>query len=108
MGVPRHPVHTECDHVFCDSCINAWLKNAGACPCCRSVLNSVDIESLKGPLFKVYSLIKVKCVFSCVGCPKVLTIQSREAHENWCPARLGKGIPRKKKCSEVAILLKSH
>ena len=60
MGVPRHPVFTECNHVFCDSCMKAWLKNAGACPCCRSVLDSVDIESLKGPLFKVYSLLKYR------------------------------------------------
>lgn len=79
MGVPRHPVLTECDHIFCDSCIKAWLKNAGACPCCRSVLDSADKESLKGPLFKVYSLIKVKYVFSCVGCPEVLTIVYRSS-----------------------------
>jgi len=77
-------------------------KNAGACPCCRSVLDSADIESLKGPLFKVYSLIKVKRVLSCVGCPEVLTIRSIERHELLCPTRLGKGIPCKK------VLRSSH
>lgn len=96
MGVFRYLVFIECDYVFCDSCIKVWLKNVGVCFCCRFVLDSVVIEFLKGLFFKVYSFIKVKCVFLCVGCFEVLIIQFIEVYEILCLVRFGKGILCKK------------
>ena len=44
MGVPSSPVLKQCEHIFCDGCIKTWLENAGACPCCRLVLDSADFK----------------------------------------------------------------
>ena len=45
---------TECKHVFCDNCINMWLKQHNTCPFCRMVIienklviNENDILSTK-------------------------------------------------------------
>ncbi|XP_048590429.1 V(D)J recombination-activating protein 1-like [Nematostella vectensis] len=95
MGVPSTPVVTQCDQIFCSGCITAWLRNAGACSSCRSVLEVSDIDPLKGPLLNIYSLVKIKCAFSCIGCLEVLAIKNLKDYESLCPARHGK-LPRKK------------
>ena len=85
----------------CYSAIIVWWKNVVA-PHQHTGKSQYFLFTVKGPLFRVYSLIKVKCVLLCVGCPDVLTIQSIERHETLCPTRLGKGISRKK------VLRSSH
>ena len=35
LDIPREPVITTCEHLFCKSCINKARRNNGSCPVCR-------------------------------------------------------------------------
>jgi hypothetical protein len=41
LDTASNPIVTLCGHLFCWSCINAWLhqKQGKTCPCCKSVIN---------------------------------------------------------------------
>ena len=34
---------TDCNHVFCESCIRVWLENNKTCPFCRATISNSNI-----------------------------------------------------------------
>ena len=41
-GVFQDPVMAHCEHVFCSSCIEEWLKRQDTCPIDRKVIANTD------------------------------------------------------------------
>ena len=37
----------KCDHIFCKTCINKWLKNNNNCPNCRTNINKGNTYNLR-------------------------------------------------------------
>ena len=41
----KKATQTICQHLFCKSCLNKWLRRNHTCPLCRTVLRDPDSES---------------------------------------------------------------
>ncbi len=39
----KNTITTKCNHTFCNSCLNLWLKNNNNCPLCRDILNDRSV-----------------------------------------------------------------
>ena len=37
----------KCDHIFCKTCINKWLKKSNNCPNCRTYINKENTYNLR-------------------------------------------------------------
>lgn len=59
--IPLDPVITPCDHVFCQSCISAYVTLQKECPVDKVFLESDKIKPLDGILSRIWSNIAVKC-----------------------------------------------
>lgn len=38
---------TKCNHIFCSTCLNYWLKKNITCPICRQIVYKFDNEIIK-------------------------------------------------------------
>jgi hypothetical protein len=61
-------------------CINEWLKQAGACPTCRQLLENTDIIRLQGTVLKTYEGLRL----SCRKCEEYFEILLITDHEKIC------------------------
>jgi hypothetical protein len=39
----KNTITTKCNHTFCNSCLQIWLKNNDSCPLCRDILNDRSV-----------------------------------------------------------------
>ncbi len=77
LGIFNSPVALPCQHVFCKSCIEAWLAKNGTCPKCREAFQK---DSLK-PQWIFATIIKNATVFcSNTGCKWSGSYDSLEQH----------------------------
>jgi len=42
MELITNPILIECTHIFCGGCLMKWFKTNNNCPCCRTMINSMD------------------------------------------------------------------
>ncbi|XP_065216881.1 uncharacterized protein LOC135843063 [Planococcus citri] len=47
FGVYKNPCVTECEHIFCDTCIETWKNERGTCPVCRAVLSRSEKKLIR-------------------------------------------------------------
>ncbi|XP_070545557.1 V(D)J recombination-activating protein 1-like [Ptychodera flava] len=90
QGVPTSPSMSSCDHIFCTGCIDQWLKNSSACPSCREVVESTDLDKLTGNTLNVYDSLRLQCVFHDLGCSTTCSLSDHKEHEKNCAFK-GKG-----------------
>ena len=83
-GVPTLPVVTTCSHIYCRTCILAWLETASACPVCRTYLNEHDIGPLRGHLSVLFDALTVTCCNKLNGCSETLNLKNFNEHEKTC------------------------
>ena len=104
LGVFNMPVALPCQHVFCKTCIEAWLSKNGSCPKCRESFNK---ESLK-PQWIFEKIIKNAAVTcSNTGCKWSGPYSDLDAHiatecpETICFCTFGCGTQDKRSVIEV-------
>eukprot|EP00300_Choanocystis_sp_HF-7_P004295 c13300_g1_i1.p1 GENE.c13300_g1_i1~~c13300_g1_i1.p1 ORF type:complete len:574 (-),score=88.74 c13300_g1_i1:7-1728(-) len=69
-----HTSYTSCSHVFCSSCLKAWLHSNTRCPSCNFDItrNQQDIQPLQtasGLAWRVLGRIKCRCPLHDQACP---------------------------------------
>lgn len=88
------PVRLQCDHVFCQKCLNTAITSTGVdpedfkCPSCRAPARDVflDVPRL---LVNMCGEIQVKCPFSEEGCKEIVPRGHVQTHVNkYCSYRL--------------------
>ena len=97
QGIPTEPVVTTCSHIFCRTCLSAWLKSANACPVCRGYLDYECFDILRGQLALMYDTLHITCTYD--NCQSTLLIKDVKSHENHC--KYGKYPKLMKPASEI-------
>jgi hypothetical protein len=86
----RDPVQTECQHLFCLSCLETSVATSRSCPLDRTQFSHGTVFPLlrdrNPPMFRMYARICVRCPASAVGsgCPWVGTADGFDAHMQGC------------------------
>ena len=66
------PVKLDCEHVFCQRCINQAIKhqhqNSRSCPSCRRRIGSSPVTRVLKILDRILDELLVKCPFQVLGC----------------------------------------
>ncbi|TMW53021.1 hypothetical protein DOY81_001884 [Sarcophaga bullata] len=88
MNWLKEPVLTACGHRFCNSCLDAWLRNKGQfCPFCNNkLIYEKDIFPDKFTKREI-GQIKLKCNNSKLGCDFVSSPLDMEHHRYVCRYR---------------------
>ncbi|KAF7168315.1 hypothetical protein CNMCM5623_001336 [Aspergillus felis] len=88
------PVRLQCDHVFCQKCLNSAIttfaagRDAFTCPTCRTPTRDVYIN-VPRLLINMCDDVRVKCPFSGEGCKEIVPRGHVQAHvDKYCGYRL--------------------
>jgi len=59
------PVITECEHIYCRSCLERWLARSRSCPTCQKLLTGAScvqpLEQANRLLYRMIGKINLKC-----------------------------------------------
>ena len=82
------PVKLDCDHYFCQSCVNQAMihqpRDARCCPTCRRKASRTSIPVAK-IINHILDELKVRCPFHSLGCTEELTRGSVQNHvDRYC------------------------
>ena len=95
----------KCEHCFCESCINEWLKHHSVCPNDR---NSVSpMEDLTQPpriLRNLLSRLKISCDNKEFGCTVVVRLDRLRAHLDECQYNPKRPVACDKGCGLIVPL----
>ncbi|XP_065224870.1 E3 ubiquitin-protein ligase rnf8-A-like [Planococcus citri] len=47
FDIYKHPCVTECEHIFCDKCLETWKNQNRTCPVCRTVLTRSEKKLIR-------------------------------------------------------------
>lgn len=84
QDIIEDPIASQCEHVFCKSCINQWLQSESSCPVDRKPLN-VSLLCEPSRFFRnFYSKLVLKCDFESKGCEVIIKIEDLKTHHNKC------------------------
>lgn len=95
-------MHTECDHMFCNTCIRGWLQKEVLCPLDRQ---EIQVDQLRpAPRFCRSRLgsLKIRCSFESYGCTAVIQLDDLAVHEQRCEDNPNYEWP----CQDCETLLK--
>ncbi|RHZ47179.1 putative TRAF-like signal transducer [Aspergillus thermomutatus] len=88
------PVRLQCDHVFCQKCLNSAITTFAAgrddftCPTCRTPTRDVYLN-VPRLLINMCDDVRVKCPFSSEGCKEIVPRGHVQAHvDKYCGYRL--------------------
>ncbi|KAK1142703.1 hypothetical protein N8T08_007334 [Aspergillus melleus] len=88
------PVRLQCDHVFCQKCLNSAITSFAAgrdeftCPSCRTPTKGVYL-TVPRLLINMCDDIRVKCPFSEEGCKEIIPRGHVQSHvDKYCGYRL--------------------
>ncbi|GIJ89244.1 hypothetical protein Asppvi_008174 [Aspergillus pseudoviridinutans] len=88
------PVRLQCDHVFCQKCLNSAITTFAAgrddftCPSCRTPTRDVYLN-VPRLLINMCDDVRVKCPFSSEGCKEIVPRGHVQAHvDKYCGYRL--------------------
>ncbi len=87
MTLPAEPLMTECDHLFCRTCIHQALGNQNLCPIDRRPCSQGQLRRLDGLLSRIWRGIQVKCGCYENGCAWRGSIADYGSHTENCSVR---------------------
>lgn len=83
-GVLDNPQTTHCDHLFCDRCINDWLRLHPTCPIDRLHLRPCMLRPAPRAIRNLLSRLKLRCLFYEDGCRELVTLEHHSSHVESC------------------------
>ena len=95
----------QCEHCFCGSCINEWLKHQSVCPVDRSPVSPRE-DLIQPPriLRNLLGRLKISCVNKEFGCDVVVRLDGLQAHHNECQYNPKRPVACEKGCGIVVPL----
>ncbi|RWS29207.1 E3 ubiquitin-protein ligase NRDP1-like protein, partial [Leptotrombidium deliense] len=93
----------DCEHTFCNDCINEWLLIQSNCPVDRQPLNKADLKPAPRVLRNFLAKLDIKCDFASFGCPAVVKLESLTSHCNECDFNPDKPVICEKGCGLVLL-----
>lgn len=101
-NVLRGSKTTPCGHVFCQGCIEDWVKEYGVCPKrCREL----EVQDLSGAVHidTRISGLKTRCQNSASGCIVQVPLCEKQKHESTCPYLHIVGLGASRQPQPVAV-----
>ncbi|RWS16080.1 E3 ubiquitin-protein ligase NRDP1-like protein [Dinothrombium tinctorium] len=93
----------DCEHTFCDACINEWLLIQSNCPVDRQPLCKTDLKPAPRVLRNFLAKLDIKCDFASFGCPAVVKLESLSSHCNECDFNPDKPVICEKGCGLILL-----
>lgn len=78
------PITTQCEHVFCRTCIHEWLSRESSCPVGRQPLKAHHLSDVSRFYRTFYSRLEIRCEFESIGCQFVCSVDKIKEHQNIC------------------------
>ena len=72
------------DHLFCQECINQWLKVSPTCPVDRQELTTSNVKPVQRPIMSILLSLQIKCVNHDIGCQFVSAVAEEADHFAKC------------------------
>ena len=82
--VVENPVSCSQDHLYCQECLEEWLKVSYTCPVDRQTLTTDDVKHVSRPLMSILMSLQIRCVNYMNGCRFVSTVEEQAAHSTIC------------------------
>jgi len=82
--VIEDPIATQCEHVFCKTCINEWIQKESSCPVDRKTLNKSQLCEPSRFFRNFYSKLELKCEYESNGCDIFSKIEDLKSHQDKC------------------------
>jgi len=82
--IVEDPIATQCEHIFCNICINEWIQKDTSCPVDRKPLNRSQLCEPSRFFRNFYSKLELKCEYESNGCGILCKIQDLKSHQNKC------------------------
>ncbi|KAH9413319.1 E3 ubiquitin-protein ligase NRDP1-like [Dermatophagoides pteronyssinus] len=83
-GVLEDPLTTHCDHLFCNDCINDWLRDHHTCPIDRCPLRSCMLKRAPRAIRNLINRLKIYCPYRMDGCKQTFCLEQFEQHRLQC------------------------
>lgn len=95
----------QCEHCFCGSCVNEWLKHQPVCPVDRSPVSPRE-DLIQPPriLRNLLGRLKISCINKEFGCTAVVRLDGLQAHHNECQYNPKRPVACEKGCGLVVPL----
>lgn len=83
------PVKLDCDHVFCQECVNRAMmhqdRESRTCPTCRSKIRHGVVTPVSKIVTRILDELVAKCIFHEEGCPELVTRGAMQDHiDRYC------------------------
>ena len=94
----------ECEHTFCQECIQEWLSRQTSCPVDRQPLTRGGLKPAPRVLRNFLAKLDIKCDFAGVnGCPAVVKLENLQSHTDTCDFNPYKPVICEKGCGFVLL-----
>lgn len=95
----------NCEHCFCTTCLEEWLRHQRVCPIDRSPVPG-DSSLVPAPriLRNLLSRLRIKCENEQFGCTRVVHLDGLEAHINECHYNPKRPVVCDKGCGSIVPL----
>lgn len=95
----------QCEHCFCGSCINEWLKHQSVCPVDRSPVSPRE-DLIQPPriLRNLLSRLKISCAHKVYGCLVMVRLDGLQTHHNECEFNPKRPVSCDKGCGLIVPL----
>lgn len=95
----------KCEHCFCGSCVNEWLKHQSICPVDRSPVSPRE-DLIQPPriLRNLLGRLKISCINKEFGCTAVVRLDGLQSHHNECQYNPKRPVACEKGCGLVVPL----
>ena len=105
-GVYESPVQApQCEHIFCVSCINEWLKRGHAsCPVDRSHVDGRDLVQPPRIVRNLLARLKIACDNASFGCQAIVKLDALDAHLTTCKHNPKRPVDCEKGCGSKVPL----
>ncbi|OTF82872.1 E3 ubiquitin-protein ligase NRDP1-like protein [Euroglyphus maynei] len=84
-GVLEDAMTTHCDHLFCNKCINDWLRDHHTCPIDRCPLRSCMLKRAPRAIRNLINRLKIYCPYRNDGCKQSVRLEQYDQHQLECP-----------------------
>lgn len=74
----------DCEHAFCNACINQWLKHQSICPIDRAHIQPIDLKPVPRILKNLLSKLRLKCDHAPYGCNTTVRLENLNSHLQEC------------------------
>lgn len=83
-GVLEDPLTTHCDHLFCNECINDWLRHHHTCPIDRCPLRTCMLKRAPRAIRNLINRLKIYCPYRDDGCEQTIRLEQYDQHQLEC------------------------